>query len=222
MDAGGGSIYEVKDSGLHLIDSLDAGHAAAFLSFPLPGNSVFAKVLAGREPVLVAGITTSDLQPSGFGRYGDDSCLIFPLIDREGSPIAIISPHDKRTPPFVVQDREIGAILASHVSEALQTARAVAALQLSEELMLQAQKMEAIGTLAGGIAHDFNNILSAIVGYPDLSLFVESCPEDVRHNLEQIRKGSMRARDLVRQILSFSRTDEHPEGPVSSASNFPG
>ncbi len=102
----------------------------------------------------------------------------------------------------------------SYACEALQTARAVAAMQRSEELMLQAQKMEAIGTLAGGIAHDFNNILSAIVGYTDLSLFADDCPEGVRRNLEQIKKGGRRARDLVRQILSFSRTEAHNEGPV--------
>ena len=114
----------------------------------------------------------------------------------------------------MAQDREIGAILASYACEALQTAGAVAAMQRSEELMLQAQKMEAIGTLAGGIAHDFNNILSAIVGYTDLSLFSEDCPDALRKNLEQVKKGSRRARDLVRQILSFSRTEETFEGPV--------
>ena len=216
-DATGGSIYEVREGGLHLIHSLDAGHAAAFLPFPLPEDSVFGRVLAGREPFLATDIAaTAGISPSGFSRYGDGSLLVFPFIGRDGRPVAVISLHGKKNPPFVVQDREIGAILASYACEALQTAGAVAAMQRSEELMLQAQKMEAIGTLAGGIAHDFNNILSAIVGYTDLSLFVENCPEPVRRNLEQIKRGSMRARDLVRQILSFSRSGEQKgvEEPV--------
>ena len=72
----------------------------------------------------------------------------------------------------------------------------------------QAQKMEAIGTLAGGIAHDFNNILSIIVGNAELAFF--DMPQDapLRQNLERIFIASMRARDLIKQILTFSRQDE--------------
>ncbi len=74
----------------------------------------------------------------------------------------------------------------------------------------QAQKMEAIGTLAGGIAHDFNNILSAIIGYTELAL-LDMEPDTKSHgNLLQTLKASKRARDLVKQILTFSR-EEHQE-----------
>jgi PAS domain S-box-containing protein len=69
----------------------------------------------------------------------------------------------------------------------------------------QAQKMETIGTLAGGIAHDFNNILFPIVGHTEMLL--EDISEDgpVRSSLNEIYTGALRARDLVQQILSFSR-----------------
>lgn len=76
--------------------------------------------------------------------------------------------------------------------------------KLSAQLQ-QAQKMEAIGTLAGGIAHDFNNILGAIIGYAELA--IDDCPpgsalvEDAR----QILRAGNRAKDLVKQILAFSR-----------------
>jgi PAS domain S-box-containing protein len=72
----------------------------------------------------------------------------------------------------------------------------------------RAQKLEAIGTLAGGIAHDFNNILGAILGYTEMAR--DSIPEDsIPHqDLEQVLKAAHRARDLVRQILSFSRQGE--------------
>ncbi|WP_304511846.1 ATP-binding protein, partial [Desulfobacula sp.] len=76
-----------------------------------------------------------------------------------------------------------------------------------ESHLQQAQKMEAIGTLAGGIAHDFNNILFPILGYADLLL--ADIPEDspFRDGLNQIHTSALRAKDLVRQILTFARQD---------------
>jgi len=79
--------------------------------------------------------------------------------------------------------------------------------QLQHEL-LQSQKMEAIGTLAGGIAHDFNNILGAIVGYSEiLRIDLEKDPKSIVY-VEQIYKAGLRAKDLVNQILTFSRKRE--------------
>ena len=73
-----------------------------------------------------------------------------------------------------------------------------------ETKLRQAQKMEAMGRLAGGIAHDFNNILTAILGHAEIaSLQLEDHP--AKGNLEQVTKASQRARDLVQQILAFSR-----------------
>jgi CheY-like chemotaxis protein len=74
--------------------------------------------------------------------------------------------------------------------------------------------MEAIGALAGGIAHDFNNILSLIIGYTELS--INDVPEDsrARDNLKKLFKAGERAKDLVRQILTFSRQSEQEQKPV--------
>jgi PAS domain S-box-containing protein len=74
-----------------------------------------------------------------------------------------------------------------------------------ERQLLQAQKMEAIGTMAVGIAHDFNNILAAILGYTELSLLGVTETSPLHGHLSQILSSTMRARDLVRQILTFSR-----------------
>lgn len=69
----------------------------------------------------------------------------------------------------------------------------------------QAQKMEAIGTLAGGIAHDFNNILSIIIGYTDIVMLGSSPDSETGQNLQNVLDAGNRARELVQQILSFSR-----------------
>ena len=83
-----------------------------------------------------------------------------------------------------------------------------------EKRLAQAQKMEAIGTLAGGIAHDFNNILSAILGYTELSLIDIPHDSAIRGNLKQVLKAGGRARELVQQILTYSRQREREMQPV--------
>jgi PAS domain S-box-containing protein len=84
--------------------------------------------------------------------------------------------------------------------------------QLVESLH-QSQKMEAIGTLAGGIAHDFNNILGAIMGYAELTLEGSGLAPGHRKNLEQILAASERARELVLQILAYSRKGQDERKP---------
>lgn len=82
------------------------------------------------------------------------------------------------------------------------------------EQLIQSQKMEAIGTMAGGIAHDFNNILMPIMGYTELTL--SNLPAGSKHHghLQQVKSASLRAKDLVRQILTFSRHDDHEKRPL--------
>jgi len=101
-----------------------------------------------------------------------------------------------------VRDRE-GAI-DSFVSIGRDVTREV----VMEKQLSQAQKMEAIGTLAGGIAHDFNNILTAVIGYTELSLREASEDSGLASRLNQVLKAGNRARDLVKQILAFSRCSE--------------
>ena len=86
----------------------------------------------------------------------------------------------------------------------------------AREELRQAQKMESLGILAGGIAHDFNNILSAMLGYTKLIMDDVSDNESLQEDLNEIYRAGLRAAELVRQILTFSRRvdwDPHPLNP---------
>ncbi|MEO6996242.1 MAG: PAS domain S-box protein, partial [Lacunisphaera sp.] len=83
--------------------------------------------------------------------------------------------------------------------------------------LTQAQKTESIGTLAGGIAHDFNNILTGILGYCELARLAADGQMDVRPDLQQIRVAGLRAKDLVMQILTFSRQSNTKLVPIELA-----
>lgn len=90
---------------------------------------------------------------------------------------------------------------------------------ITQEIMMeaqlrQAQKMEAIGTLAGGIAHDFNNILFPIFGYAQMTLDYLPPNSVAKKNLEKLLIAAKRAKDLVQQILTFSRKDEQSRQPI--------
>jgi signal transduction histidine kinase len=74
--------------------------------------------------------------------------------------------------------------------------------------MLQTQKLESLGVLAGGIAHDFNNILSAIIGFNEMALQDTAGQPQVQDSLKEVALATERARNLVQQILTFSRRRE--------------
>ncbi len=88
-----------------------------------------------------------------------------------------------------------------------------------ENQLRQSHKLEAIGTLAGGIAHDFNNILAAILGYADLAK--DDIPEwsPARYQINEVLKAGNRAKELVRQILAFSRKSEQERTPLKVGSH---
>ncbi len=86
-----------------------------------------------------------------------------------------------------------------------------------EAQLRQSQKMESLGVLAGGIAHDFNNILGAIIGSAELAIDKVDADSRVHRNLERILSGANRAKELVGQILAFSRQQPATGGPSDLA-----
>jgi PAS domain S-box-containing protein len=96
---------------------------------------------------------------------------------------------------------------AGRVYRQMGMAEDITEVRALEAQLMQAQKMEAIGTMAGGIAHDFNNILGAILGFAELAK-MDSADPQLHSYLGEILKASHRAKELVRQILAFSRKEE--------------
>ena len=122
-------------------------------------------------------------------------------------------PVEYTSTPIREGDRVVGTVVV--IKDITERKQAEAAKLRFEAQLRQAQKMEAIGTLAGGIAHDFNNILSAVIGYAEMiQMFHKSEDPEVRRDVGEILKASLRAKDLVQQILTFSRRAEQDRRPI--------
>ena len=136
-------------------------------------------------------------------RNPDPHSLIFRIFTQSGEERWIAHVCQ---PVFTPEGRNLGRRSSNRDITRYQRARAEK-VELEAQLR-QAQKMEAIGTLAGGIAHDFNNILSPIIMYTEIALREMGKDQELRPYLEQVLKSGKRARDLVKQILTISRRSE--------------
>ncbi len=113
---------------------------------------------------------------------------------------------------FPLKGRRVVLASVRDISQRLRFEQEREALEMQ---LRQSQKLEAIGTLASGIAHDFNNILSSIMGFSELSLDMVEKGSDLEDNLLEIHAGGERAKDLVKQILTFARrTPEQKAKPI--------
>ncbi|MFA6167767.1 MAG: PAS domain S-box protein [Gemmatimonadaceae bacterium] len=96
---------------------------------------------------------------------------------------------------------------AGRISGLRGTAQDITERKHLQSQLLQAQKLESVGRLAGGVAHDFNNMLTAILGYADLTALVVVDNPEVAQNIEEIRKAAQRSANLTRQLLAFARKE---------------
>lgn len=118
------------------------------------------------------------------------------LIRKDGSKITL----DMVVKPVIDKDNRLSSIVAS--------CKDVTYEILREEQLKRTQRLEAIGRLTGGIAHDFNNVLSAIIGYTELASDDVPPGSECASNLLEVLKSSNRAKEMISQLLSFSRQEE--------------
>ncbi|MCB2187461.1 MAG: PAS domain S-box protein [Deltaproteobacteria bacterium] len=160
--------------------------------------------LAGRDLLELHGGLTAHAQKE-----------IAQVVAQGGVWTGVLSPRKKDGSPYEVESSLFKITCPDHQS----AGTAVISRDVTHEMMLerqlaQAQKMEAIGTLAGGIAHDFNNLLTSIMGYTQMVQRLTTQDSPAQGHLEQVLTAGRRATSLVEQILAFSRYSEHNLRPV--------
>ncbi|MHB1349925.1 MAG: ATP-binding protein [Desulfobulbaceae bacterium] len=169
-----------------------------------------------REELLTMSLADIDIK-AGRGEYPENLWADL----RPNEPITLHSVHRRRDGSTLPVEVRVGLLdlgkqqvvmaLARDVSERLAAEQERRKL---ESQLQQSQKMESIGTLAAGIAHDFNNILSPIYGYLELALLKVQDRPEVAGYLGEAHRAAGRARDMVKQILTFSRRDTEKQSPV--------
>ncbi len=125
-----------------------------------------------------------------------------------GSKLVPSRLHKKKDGTIFPVEIVIGIFNSNGRKKIIGAVRDISERKRLETRLQQANKLEAIGTLAGGIAHDFNNILTAVIGYTELALNNAEKETLLHANLQQVMTAGKRAKNLVRQILTFSRQNE--------------
>lgn len=140
------------------------------------------------------------------------------IVKREAAEKALQAHHDELESLIGQRTADLKEANAKLLQEAVDRKKSEEEKIKLQKQLFHSQKLEAIGTLAGGIAHDFNNILSGMIGYTELALTDVKDMPSTEKMLDQVLKAGGRATDLVKQILSFSRSQKSELKPIAPLS----
>jgi two-component system cell cycle sensor histidine kinase/response regulator CckA len=195
-------------------DELLASEARYRLMFD---NSPLPKWMYDLETLRFLAVNDAAVREYGYSRKEFLAMTVADIRPAEDVPAFLSLVRESNQPKFGVwrHKRKTGEIFEVEVTMHTfkvgeRTCRLAVTKDVTERLRLeeqlrQSQKMEAVGRLAGGVAHDFNNVLSVILSYGDMLLADMKPGERMRDDVEEIRKAGLRAADLTRQLLMFSR-----------------
>ena len=222
-------MVELEKQRLRFVASRGIKSGAKISTYTNMDESLAQVVISKKKPLLVQDIETDPrTQKENDPKYGPPSFIIMPVFVGENLISVLNLSHKETKEVFDSNDEHILSIMIDEFGFALENAQLHSTVEehkrnlqeCTEELanancqLRQAQKMEAIGTLTGGITHDFNNILAAIIGYTDLAIIDIPDGSKARYNLLEAKKAIRRAKELVNQILTFSRQSEQKLIPV--------
>jgi PAS domain S-box-containing protein len=142
-------------------------------------------------------------------------CVARDITERKQAERVLQEAHDRLETRVQERTAELLLMNAQLQQEVTERKRAEEARSRLEEQLYQSRKMEALGTLAGGIAHDFNNILAVMLGYSELALFELPRQTPTAQYLQEVLTAGKRAKNLVQQILTFSRKSDNQRKPIS-------
>ena len=204
LEAGGERLALAAASGLHAADRAQS---------LAPGESLASEAIARNQTVLRVAQPGERLEG---GREAPGGLAVFvglPLT-REGGVLGALCLGSDQPQPL--EDGLVALLesLAGEVTSLVVRLRESEQTEALEERLRQAQKLEAIGTLAGGVAHDFNNLLTGILGYTWLLKQSAAPAGEVYKAATVIENAAERAAELTRQLLDFARRGRHEEVPV--------
>jgi signal transduction histidine kinase len=184
------------------------------LHFPIAKAGLWAKSIRERNAIFVNDYAAGQSDKKGFpqGHVKITRVLSVPIFSR--NRIVAVAAVANKTSDYVTDDAERIKALATTVQILLERRQAEETKRKLESQLMQAQKMDALGTMAGGIAHDFNNILSGILLNTEMAYDDAHGMSEIRESLSQALEAGQRAKELVGRILTFSRKVEFEKKPV--------
>ncbi len=170
-----------------------------------------ALVARTREPIFAPDIRNHEISSTHAERLnelGIAAAIGWPIMSAKNKLIAVMQLMAHEPREIREEERVFFETIAGMLSAAIERKKAEEEKDQIQAQLLQAQKMEAVGTLASGVAHDFNNLLTAIQGFAELAMTSARESEPIHGDLEKIRSAAERGAVLVRQLLLFSRREQ--------------
>ena len=170
-DAQGGSLFTFERGGLCLRQSLDPGHVPEMIPLPLKAGSPLNAALENRAPILVEDVAQhNNITSSGWAGYNDGSLMILPLTDEDNHIHAIISLHNKRTPPFNQWDLDFCRVFSTFCFEVIRAQKSALVLHETGTYNRQLFDASPLGIVImnkKGVIYDANPSFCALIGFRD-------------------------------------------------------